>query len=98
MYQRTTHHRSDGGTRRRQQGSVQLGELNALASWTDGQILTLCFPLGAINKTQLRQIEHLRSTCDPVEVILDGDEQTGGNRIVGYERSSEMVTFHVARG
>src|SRR5438477_9918450 len=98
MYQRTTHHRSDGGTRRQQQGSVQLGDLNALASWTDGQILTLRFPLGAFNKAQLRQVEHLRSTCDRVEVVLDGDEQIGVHRIVGYERSSEMVTFHVARG
>lgn len=68
----------------RKEGIVQLGDLTAYASWTNGEILSLKFPTRSFRRDQWQVVEFLRHCSDPLFLVCDG-KATSGTRIIGYE-------------
>jgi hypothetical protein len=75
---------------------VQLGELCALATWTEVEVLRIRFSLAALGRDQLRLVNHLKLNPHSVQLKLGGKKLKGSYHIIGFEEKSGSVTFHVA--
>ena len=81
---------------KQREGIVQLGDLTAPATWANGQILSIRFFTGTFSAEQWQATEHLRYCPHPVSLVCAGTPHHH-RRIVGHERDSSSVTFHVSQ-
>jgi len=75
---------------------VHLGNLTALATWNDREIISLRFPTRSFSQAQWQAVEHLRHCPSPLPLSCDG-RGDGHCHIVGHESDHNSVTFHLAR-
>jgi hypothetical protein len=59
------------------QGMVQLGDLCALATWTEVEVLRIRFSLATLGRDQLRLVSQLKLNAHPVYLKLDGKRLKG---------------------
>jgi hypothetical protein len=76
---------------------VQLGDLCAPATLTDGEVLLIRFSLSSLGREQLRLVNHLKLYPHSVVLALGKKRLKGDHHIIGFEEKTGSVTFHVAR-
>lgn len=82
---------------RRNYGTIQLGGLTAEASWryVDG-LLCLRIASASLNGEQWEEVERLCAETDPLFLLWNGSADSD-HRIVGFERSRDVVTFFLTK-
>jgi hypothetical protein len=77
------------------QGSVKLGEFSSFAIWTDGDIFSIRFPIGLLNRDQVGLLSSLKLSPQPVLLQRTGPQVMV--RVIGFEENLGWVTFHVTK-